>query len=125
MLLWKGNHREKGEVPAPTHQELPVREGKQTPGALLSLAHGMKLSFLYLQPRASSPDMEKYNPEPPHNLEPVSVASSELSSSCAIAIPALSSSLGTLGSIIFLLNTRGKQGCSSADRRLSVREAPG
>lgn len=84
MLLWKLNNREKGEVPAPTQQELPVREGKQTPGAL-------KLSFLYLQPPASSPAVEKYVPKPPHNLEPVSVV--KLSFSCAIVIPALSSSL--------------------------------
>lgn len=75
MLLCKLNNREKGEVPAPTHQELPVREGKQTPGAL-------KLSFLYLQPPASSPATTS-------NL----FLSSELSSSCAIVIPALSFSL--------------------------------
>lgn len=76
----------------------------------ISLVQRMELSFLYLQHPASSPTMEKYPLQPPHNLELVSVASSDLSSSCALAIPAPSSNLGTCRYHYLSLNPRGELG---------------
>lgn len=60
--------REKGEAPAPTLQELPVREGSRHLGFCLepiSLVQRMEPGFLHLQLPASSPAMEKSPPSVP------------------------------------------------------------
>lgn len=71
-------HTEKGEVPAPTHQELGLCLEP------ISLVQGMDLSYPYSIQHPPLP----WGNLPPPSLELVSIASSDLSPTCATAIPA-------------------------------------